>query len=317
MSTTTIARTDERWWVVDDAHLFPIATDARTTAGLLADREAIEKAASAPRTGGIPVDGAPLRSPVTMPARVVAQMVNYRTHARDSGFDPDAVLPTFFRKSESSVSGPGDDIVCPPHVRLLDYEVELGLVLKRRLALGTVVRPDELARYVGGLVVTNDISARDVQLPQGQFYEGKSYPTFTPVGPYLLLPDDATLARLETLRLTLEVNGELRQDQTAADMIVAPAEALTRLARFQELDPGDLLLTGTPGGTALVAPPKLLVKISSLLPDALRWRLFHRTQAKKPRYLREGDVITARIADEAAGVDLGTQRTSVRVGAPS
>ena len=247
-----------------------------------------------------------------MPARVVAQMVNYRTHAVDSGFDPDAVTPTFFRKSEASVSGPSDDIVRPGHVKLLDYEIELGLVLKRPLALGACVAPEDLPALIGGLVVTNDVSARDVQLPQGQFYEGKSYPTFTPVGPFLVLPDAESLRGLERLRLVLEVNGEPRQDERVTDMIVSPAEALTRLARFQELDAGDLLLTGTPGGTALTAPPKLVVRLTALLPPALKWKLFFRKQASNPRYLRDGDVITARIADEATGLDLGTQRTTVR-----
>jgi 2-keto-4-pentenoate hydratase/2-oxohepta-3-ene-1,7-dioic acid hydratase in catechol pathway len=312
--SVAVARTAEGWWVVTGHRLTRVATEARTTAALLADRAAVDAAAAHPDPKGPPLEGATLLSPVTMPARVVAQMVNYRTHAREAGFDPDAILPTFFRKSESSVSGPSDDIRCPPHVQLLDYEVELGLVLKQRLELGAVVTPEDLPELVGGLVVTNDVSARDVQLPQGQFYEGKSYPTFTPVGPYLVLPDAETLAHLDRLRLTLEVNGEPRQDQRLSDMIVTPAEALTRLARFQELDPGDLLLTGTPGGTALVAPPKLVLKLASLLPPALRWKLLIQKQSSNPRYLRDGDVVTARIVDEATGLDLGTQRTAVRGG---
>ena len=85
-----------------------------------------------------------------------------------------------------------------------------------------------LARYVAALVVANDVSARQIQLVKTQFYESKSYPTFTPVGPWLTLVDAADLARLSWLRLTLSVNGQVRQDSTlAADMIVAPAQALT------------------------------------------------------------------------------------------
>ena len=105
-----------------------------------------------------------------------------------------------------------------------------------------------LARYVAALVTANDVSARQVQLTKTQFYEAKSYPTFTPVGPWLTLVDAADLARLSSLRLTLRVNGETRQDSTAAEMIVQPARALTLLSRFQPMAPGDLLLTGTPGG---------------------------------------------------------------------
>ena len=132
----------------------------------------------------------------------------------------------------------------------------------------------DLARYVAALVVANDVSARQIQLTKTQFYEAKSYPTFTPVGPWLTLVDAADLARLSSLRLTLRVNGEVRQDSTAADMIVRPARALTLLSRFQPMAPGDLLLTGTPGGTALKAPAKIAEKLAGLLPPATKWKLF-------------------------------------------
>src|SRR5215203_659401 len=116
------------------------------------------------------------------PCRVVAQAVNYRSHAQESGFGerPPAV---FFRKSSASVSGPTDDVIRPGHVRLLDYELELGLVMGRRLAIGATVTDAELPGYVAAVVMCNDLSARDVQLTKGQFYESKSHPTFTPPGP--------------------------------------------------------------------------------------------------------------------------------------
>ena len=124
-------------------------------------------------------------------------------------------------------------------------------------------------------MVTNDVSARDVQLPKTQFYESKSYPTFTPVGPALVLLDADELKRFGDLRLRLWVNGELRQDAVVdGDMIYSPLQALQALSRFQRLDPGDLLLTGTPVGTALSAPPKPVEIIAALLPPALKWKLF-------------------------------------------
>jgi len=189
----------------------------------------------------------------------------------------------------------------------VDYEVELGLVLGADLPVGTTVTEEDLARYVAALVVTDDVSARQVQLVKTQFYESKSYPAFTPAGPWLTLADAAGLARLDSLRLTLRVNGQVRQDSTAADMIVRPARALTLLSRFQPMAPGDLLLTGTPGGTALHAPAKL----AGLLPPATRWKLFFGRQAANPRYLRDGDVITATIASPDGRLDLGTQRNTV------
>ena len=183
-------------------------------------------------------------------------MTNFASHVRDVGDEPDTVPLTFFRKSSGSISGPYDDVVRPGHVRLLDYEVEIGLVIGREMPVGTTVTADTLADYVAGLVVANDVSARDLQLPKTQFYESKSYPTFTPVGPALVLLDADELKRFTDLRLRLWVNGELRQDMTAADMIYLPVQALQALTRFQRLDPGDLVLTGTPVGTALSAPPK-------------------------------------------------------------
>ena len=189
--------------------------------------------------------------------------------------------------------------------------MKLGLVIGAGLPVGTTVTDASLARYVAALVVTNDISARQVQLTKTQFYEAKSYPTFTPVGPWLTLVDAADLAELDSLRLTLAVNGQVRQDSTVADMIVRPAQALTALARFQPMAPGDLLLTGTPGGTALKAPAKAAEKLAGLLPPATRWRLFFARQARNPRYLRDGDIITATIASPDGRLNLGSQYNTV------
>ncbi|MBO4254196.1 fumarylacetoacetate hydrolase family protein [Streptomyces griseorubiginosus] len=307
--STNVLRTADGWWVVRGDRAVPVDTKAATTAELLADRDAVREAALSGEAGTPVADLAAL-SPVTTPCRVVAQMVNYRSHARDSGFTGD-IPPAFFRKASGSVSGPGETIVRPPHVKFLDYEIELGLVMGARLPVGTVVEERDLPSYVAGLVVTNDVSARDVQLTKTQFYESKSYPTFTPTGPHLTLLEPEDFARLLDLRLKLSVNGELRQDRTLADMIVRPARALTLLARFQTLDAGDLLLTGTPGGTALKAPPKAVEKIGALLPPAVKWKAFFKSQAKNPHYLHPGDVITATIATPDGRIDLGEQRTPV------
>jgi 2-keto-4-pentenoate hydratase/2-oxohepta-3-ene-1,7-dioic acid hydratase in catechol pathway len=313
-----LARTADGWWAVTPTGLVRLDLPAVTTAGLLADRtaltaaiEAAQATAAAAPQDAVPAESVDLLSPVTAPARVVAQAVNYRSHAIDSGFDPDTVPPAFFRKASHSITGPAGDIVRPEGVGFLDYEVELGLVIGTDLPVGTTVTEDDLARYVAALVVANDVSARQVQLVKTQFYESKSYPTFTPVGPWLTLVDASDLARLGSLRLTLSVNGQVRQDSTAADMIVRPTQALTLLSRFQPMAPGDLLLTGTPGGTALQAPAKLAGTIAGILPPAIRWRLFFNREAANPRYLRDGDVITATIASPDGQLDLGTQHNTI------
>ena len=316
--SVNLARTAGGWWVQAPAGMVRLDLPAAGTGDLLTDRAAVDRAIQTARASSVaepararPVESLDLLSPVTAPARVVAQMVNYRSHAKDSGLDPDRVPPAFFRKTSHSITGPNGDIVRPDGIEFLDYEIELGLVIGRDLPVGTTVTDADLPRYVAGLVVANDVSARQIQLTRTQFYESKSYPTFTPVGPWLTLVDAADLHRLAELRLTLAVNGEVRQDHTVADMIVPPARALTLLSRFQPLAAGDLLLTGTPGGTALTAPPKPVEKLAALLPPATKWRLFFRRQAVNPRYLHDGDVITATIATADRALDLGTQRTRV------
>jgi 2-keto-4-pentenoate hydratase/2-oxohepta-3-ene-1,7-dioic acid hydratase in catechol pathway len=309
--TISILRTADAWWVQTATGAVKVNTDAATTRELLADRAAVEAAASSSDT--VPVDSLNLLSPVTAPCRVVAQMTNFASHVKDAGMDPRTIPLTFFRKASGSVAGPFDEIVKPDHVRFLDYEVEIGLVIGREVPVGTDITEANMADYVTGLVVTNDVSARDVQLPKTQFYESKSYPTFTPVGPTLVLLDADELKRFGDLRLRLRVNGEVRQDMLVdGDMIYPPVQALQTLARFQRLDPGDLVLTGTPVGTALSAPPKPVEVIASLLPPAVKWKAFFNRQAKNPKYLHDGDVVEATIATDDRAIDLGTQRNVVR-----
>ena len=313
-----LARTADGWWLATPAGLVRLRIETSSTGALLAHRGNLDAAAEAARVAAaadprlaVPAESLDLLSPVTAPARIVAQAVNYRSHAVESGFDPDRIPPVFFRKSSHSLAGPYSDILRPDGVGYLDYEVELGLVIGADLPVGTEVTQEMLHHYVAALVLTNDVSARQIQLVKTQFYEAKSYPTFTPAGPWLALVGAADLARLGSLRLTLSVNGEIRQDALAADMIVPPARALTALSKFQPLAPGDLLLTGTPGGTALQAPPKAVEKLAGLLPPAAKWKMFFRRQAGNPRYLRDGDVITAGIAGADGELDLGSQRCTV------
>ena len=309
--TVSVLRTADSWWVKTPDGALRIDTAATTTAALLADRTPIEAAAA----GGnaFALDTLKVISPVTRPCRVVAQMTNFESHVRDAGMDPGSVPLTFFRKASASINGPFDDIVKPEHVKLLDYEVEIGLVIGRAIPVGTAISDANLAELIAGLVVTNDVSARDIQLPQTQFYEAKSYPTFTPVGPELVLLNAEELKRFGDLRLRLSVNGEERQNALVeGDMLYRPLQALQSLTQFQELAPGDLILTGTPVGTALSAPPKPVQMISNLLPPAVKWRAFFKSQAGNPRYLQNGDIVEASVATDDGAIVLGTQRFAVR-----
>jgi 2-keto-4-pentenoate hydratase/2-oxohepta-3-ene-1,7-dioic acid hydratase in catechol pathway len=305
----TASETGHAWWLKTPDGAVKIDTAATTTAALLADRAAIEAATGEP----VDVDTLKLVSPVTRPCRVIAQMTNFESHVKDAGMDPASTPLTFFRKASASINGPFDDIVKPPHVRLLDYEVEIGLVIGRETPVGTAISDGNLTDFIAALVVTNDVSARDIQLPQTQFYEAKSYPTFTPVGPELVLLSAEELKRFGDLRLRLSVNGQERQNALVdGDMLYRPLEALQALTQFQELAAGDLVLTGTPVGTALSAPPKPAQIIANLLPPAMKWKMFFSSQARNPKYLRIGDVVVASVATDDGAIDLGTQRTVVR-----
>lgn len=302
--TISILRTAEAWWVQTPTGAARIRTDAATTRELLADRAAIDTASH--NIGPVPVDSLDLLSPITTPCRVVAQATNYASHVKDVGRDPAKTPLTFFRKSSGSVTGPFGDIVKPEHVKLLDYELEIGLVLGRELPVGTEVTEANLADFVVGLVVTNDVSARDVQLPKMQFFESKSYPTFTPVGPALVLLDADELKRFGELRLRLSVNGEIRQDMLVeGDIMFPPAQALQALSKFQKLDAGDILLTGTPVGTALTThgvTPKGEIDLGAFLTAQ---------HENNPKYLHDGDVVEATIATDDGAIDLGAQRNVV------
>jgi len=307
----SVLRTADAWWVSVPSGAAMVTTTATTTAELLADRPALDAAGTATQT--VPLDSLDLVSPVTAPCRVVAQMTNFASHVNDAGLNPDTIPLTFFRKTSGSISGPFDDIVRPAHVRFLDYEAEIGLVIGRELPVGTQVTADNWTSFVAGLVVTDDVSARDVQLPKTQFFESKSYPTFTPVGPSLVMLDEDELKRFGDLRLRLWVNGQLRQDAPVeGDMLYSPLQALQALSRFQRLDPGDLLLTGTPKGTALSAPPKPVEVIAAFMPPTLKWKLFFQRQAQNPNYLQHGDVVEVAIGTDDGAIDLGRQRSVVR-----
>jgi 2-keto-4-pentenoate hydratase/2-oxohepta-3-ene-1,7-dioic acid hydratase in catechol pathway len=308
--TVSVLHTADAWWRKTPDGAAKIDTAATTTAQLLADHGAIDAAASA---DSVAVESLKLISPVTRPCRVVAQMTNFASHVKDAGMDPAKVPLTFFRKASASINGPFDDIVKPAHVKLLDYEVEIGLVIGRTIPVGTSISDADLAEFIAGLVVTNDVSARDIQLPQTQFYEAKSYPTFTPVGPELVLLTADELNRFGDLRLRLSVSGKERQNALVdGDMLYRPLQALQSLIQFQELAAGDLILTGTPAGTALSAPPKPVEIIGNLLPPAIKWKAFFKRQASNPKYLQHGDMVEVSVATDDGAIDLGAQRTAVR-----
>ena len=303
---------DRFWGVAVPGGIAVLPTRFPTTAALITGGESEWRAASS-RAPDVRMADITLLSPVTAPCRVICQGANYRQHMIESGMDPDAKkFNMFFEKSDASIAPPVGEVVRPKHVHLLDYEIELGLVIGTEVTAARAVTPDDLPGLIFGLVIANDISARDVQLPQTQFFKGKSYRGFCPVGPYITVPDRNEFALINDLLLTLMVNDDVRQRDSTGNLVFKPAETLAELTSFSDLSPGDLILTGTPAGCALRVPPPPVRRLMQLLPDRVFWKAFMTSQQKRASYLKPGDRMTLTIRSSDGRLDLGEQQTLVR-----
>ncbi|WP_285036370.1 fumarylacetoacetate hydrolase family protein [Plantibacter sp. ME-Dv--P-095] len=211
----------------------------------------VERARAALESGALPVldDAASLRigAPIARPSAVVCIGMNYAAHAAESGSAPPEI-PIMFLKTPNTVVGPNDDVRIPRGSTKTDWEVELGVVISERTSY--LDSPDEALGRIAGFVTANDVSERDFQMAVsgGQWSKGKSAPGFNPTGPWLVTPDEVDAG---SLRLRSWVNGEPRQDSTTADLIFDVATVIWHLSQYLQLEPGDLVLTGTPEGVAL------------------------------------------------------------------
>jgi 2-keto-4-pentenoate hydratase/2-oxohepta-3-ene-1,7-dioic acid hydratase in catechol pathway len=294
------------WGVVQESTLFPLSAAYPTLRALLnATDLAAQLEVAVDARSGLNPGAIRWLSPVTRDAQVRCQGVNYAGHRQEGGLPPEKpAFNTIFTKASSAICGPSDNVIRPPHVRLLDYEVELGIVIGKEITGPVTITAENLHEYVAGIVITDDVSARDVQIPQGQWTKGKSYRTFCPVGPYLYLLDDDEAAEIDNLELNLWVNGELRQSANTSQMLYRPAETLTELSGVMDLFPGDLLMTGTPSGVAL--------NLSGLDQGAeLQTQTFVEHQLRIPKYLQDGDVIRVAICSPSGEIDLGVQENRV------
>jgi len=300
------------WGVQFGARIAPLGVGGLGTGELLSRHwERIH--ALRPEQATLDREGVRLLAPVTPDQQFLCQGVNYRSHVQESGLKlADFPFNTLFTKAPSCITAADAPVQRPAQVRLLDYEIELGLVLRRDLPAGTVVDPDRLDPWLAGVTIVNDLSARDVQLPQGQFYKGKSYRGFGPVGPGLLLLSPAEWRRWPELHMRLSVNGQTRQDAYCREMIHAPAATLTELAALQDLRAGDLIATGTPAGCAARAPGRLtMFLLRHLVSESTKWRLFIGKGLSNPAYLRPGDRLQLSIRTDDGAIDLGQQTTLI------
>jgi 2-keto-4-pentenoate hydratase/2-oxohepta-3-ene-1,7-dioic acid hydratase in catechol pathway len=271
-----------------------LATQAQTTAALIEEL----KGGSASSLQGVEVTirAADLMSPVTESSRLLCQGLNYASHAGEAGHAFDAVVK-------------------PAGTELLDFEVEIGIVLRRDLHAGAIVDAGNVGEYVAGVTLCNDVSARDIMFGAGffQWFQGKSYRTFCPTGPVLYLLEESEVADvLGNLEISLSLNGEQRQSANSRDWIFRPAETLTQVAEFMNLSRGDMILTGTPGGVLAQGTPALMdILRRDLLDDVKRRDEIRVEFQKSTRFLQVGDKLILTLLDGNSGTDLGSHNYSI------
>jgi len=299
-----------RWGVLNDRQIALIPGDFATTGDLIRAVK-LEELKALPLSA-LTLEQVTLLSPVTRNQQFVCQGANYRQHMIESGMDPDAKnYNMIFTKAQSCICAADGDVVKPSVTKFLDYEIELGLIMRREISGKVAVTEQNLHEFIAGLVIVNDYSARDVQILQMQFYKGKSFRTFGPVGPWLCLLEPADMPYLKKLQLKLTVNGQIRQNDSTANLVHGPVATLNELAGVQDLAPGDLIATGTPAGCALSIPSPVKMRIAALLPEARKWALFLKAQAARTQYLQVGDKVEASIRSEDGVIDLGVQQNRI------
>lgn len=192
----------------------------------------------------IPAEDARLLAPVE-PSKVVCVGLNYVDHAKEMNLALPQT-PLLFLKPSTSVIGPGDDIIYPQETDRLEFEAELGVVIRKQ---AKNVPEDEVSDYILGYTCANDVTARDIQLGDGQWTRGKSFDTFCPIGPGIVTDLDAGKQRIE-----LRLNGDVKQRSSTENLIFSVPYLVSFISRMMTLLPGDVIITGTPHGVGPMKP---------------------------------------------------------------
>ncbi len=304
------------WGVLREGLIYPLqgqyADHREVMACYFSEREIFDTSiAQAP----LESDSIHFNSPISQKVQLFCQGLNYADHRSESGVslaeDQENLI---FMKAASSICGPNETILRPRDCELLDYEIELALVLKEDVSKSTEISESELSKYVGGLVLCNDVSARDIMFgsPMMQWFRGKSQRTFCPMGPVLYLMEPSDFRQLLSLQLTLKLNGEVKQSASTDLLIHRPAATLAEISTFANLAAGDCLLTGTPGGVLVGGNLKTaLAVVLNLKNDKKRRKKFTRAQLAQTHFLEPGDVLELSIKTPDGAIDLGSQRNEI------
>ena len=202
----------------------------------------------------VPLSEVTLLAPLQRPPRIFGIGLNYREHAAESKMTVQSV-PTVFLKLSSSITGPDSDVLLPPDATQPDYEAELAVVIGKP---GHRISKDKWRDHVCGYTIVNDVSARGVQLATSQWTLGKSFPTFTPMGPWIVTADE--IPDPHNLNISLKLNGQVMQQANTRDLIFPAPELIAHISSIVPLESGDVISTGTPPGVGLGrTPPRWLL----------------------------------------------------------
>lgn len=210
------------------------------------------------REEGLRMD-ARLLSPVSRPSKIICLGKNYAEHAREGGFDTPS-SPLLFCKAPSALTGPFDPIVLPESSGQVDWEVELAVVVGKRCKR---ISKKDAMDFIAGFTVMNDVSAREAQFGDTQWFRGKSFDTFAPIGPVLVTPDD--IGDIGALQLTTRVDGVLMQDGNTRDLIFDIPFLMEYISKDITLYPGDIISTGTPSGVGIFRKPPVVLQPGNIV----------------------------------------------------
>ncbi|MEK7469743.1 MAG: fumarylacetoacetate hydrolase family protein [Planctomycetota bacterium] len=188
-------------------------------------------------------------APVPRPPKIIAVGLNYRDHAAEQN-KPAPDKPMLFSKASNTVIGPDEPVRIPPTAGQIDFECELGVVIGKG---GLDITEGRWQDHVFGFTIVNDVTSREAQSGDKQFYRGKSFDTFCPTGPVVVTPDELDW---RNLRLGMKLNGATMQNGNTSDMCFGPPALVAYVSAVHALEPGDLIATGTPAGVLMYRPEK-------------------------------------------------------------
>ena len=222
-----------------------------TVAAIAAGVDGVRKS---PKGVPVPLDKVKLHAPIPRPPKVICIGLNYRDHAIESNM-PIPTTPVVFSKFSNTVIAPGENVVIPSNTEKPDFEAELAFVMGQ---CPRHVAKEDAMKYIFGYTIVNDVSARDFQLQTSQWLVGKTFPTFCPMGPWIVTADE--IADPHNLRIGLRIDGETVQDSSTKELIFGIPELIAHLSSIVNFEPGDVVSTGTPPGVGMGRKPPRWLK---------------------------------------------------------